>query len=52
MNTSQRRTAVAIVLVMSLIVASVTLFNLPAAAQTNEGAAKEVIALAPEHSHG
>ncbi|MEE8113504.1 MAG: DUF4440 domain-containing protein [Nitrososphaerales archaeon] len=46
MNTSQRRTAVAIVLVMSLIVARVTLFNLPAAAQTNEGAAKEVIAIA------
>ncbi len=45
MNTSQRRTAVAIVLVISLIVASVTLFNLPAAAQTNEGAAKEVIAI-------
>lgn len=45
MNTSQSRTSLVIVLVMSLIGASVALFNLPAVAQTNPQVAKEVIAI-------
>ena len=45
MKTSQTRTSFMIVLVMSFIGTSIALFNLPAVAQTNDQAAKEVIAV-------